>query len=306
VDVSTDVVIGQMLTDAGAQLAAHYTPGGPVMENIYGFQFGDDPVPAVTRLTNEILQMQQKYPDRPAMVGETGWATMGADSRYDKAKSGLPNAILYYKALYPIIRSCSIPTLVFEPYDQPTKGGSYLIGNSELAEQHYGVLSFNNTAKSASLLPNPSSSFKDYDTAQGSVFTFTGGLVGTTPKPDAIKFSTKPLDGTTAQTTTAKPVYLYDALGNLILVWPSVTLYGPSPFESEINLYPSNGGPACTNSVRQVNDKPLFTPQGAPLRGAFAGGDWLTNGTGLANCPGVNWTGGTSNISANVFLPTDF
>src|SRR5262249_1488239 len=138
------------LKPEGAQIAAHFTPGGPVMENIYGFQFGDDPEPAVQRLSTEIQNMQTMYPDRPAMVGETGWATLGADSRYAQAKSGLPNAISYYQALYPYIGTCSIPTLVFEPFDQPTKAGSYLMGNSELAEQHYGVLSFNNTAKSRS------------------------------------------------------------------------------------------------------------------------------------------------------------
>ena len=53
VDVSTDVVIGQMLTPAGMELAAHFTPHAPVMENIYGFQFGDDPAPAVMRLRKE-------------------------------------------------------------------------------------------------------------------------------------------------------------------------------------------------------------------------------------------------------------
>jgi hypothetical protein len=226
--------------------------------------------------------------------------------RYNKAKADLPNAIAYYQALYPTIRTCSISTLVFEPYDQPTKGGSYLIGNSELAEQHYGLLSFNNTAKSRSLLPNPGPSYKDYDTSQGSIFTITGGLVAGNPKPDTIKFSTTPLDGTTSQTITSKPIYLNDALGNLILFWPSLTLYGPSPFASQLSLSPSNGSPVCTNAVKQVNNKPLFDAQGGALRAAFAGGDWISNGTGLANCPGVNWTGGTSNISANVFLPTDF
>jgi exo-beta-1,3-glucanase (GH17 family) len=133
VDVSSGLVIGQALTAAGKQLAAHFTPHGPVMENIYGFQFGDDPVPAVQRLSAEINEMETAYPDRPAMVGEPGWATAGADSRYPAAKSCPSNATPYFNALYPCIQQCGFPTLVFESYDQPAKGGSYLAGNNELA-----------------------------------------------------------------------------------------------------------------------------------------------------------------------------
>ena len=91
---------------------------------------------------------------------------------------------------------------------------------------------------------------------------------------------------------------------NLVLFWPALTLYGPTPLQSQVTLYHSDGSKACTNTVEQVNTSPLFE-NGVPTRGAFAGGDWETNGS-LPDCPGVNWVGGTSNISANVFLPTDF
>jgi len=304
VDVSADVVIGQMLTPEGMELAAHFTPHAPVMENIYGFQFGDDPAPAVERLRDEVAKLQHQYPDRPAMVGETGWATAGADSRYPKAKPGLPNTIDYFKGLYPYVRACSVPTLAFESHDQPAKPGDYLTGVSELAEQHYGLLLFNNTTKDLSLLPGPTSAFKNYNTSHGSIFVFSGGFADDhQPAPDIIKITFTKIDGS-SDTSTFKPTYLNDAAGNLVLFWPALTLYGPTPLESQATLYHSDGFEACTNAVERVNTSPLFD-HGVPTRGAFAGGDWQTNGH-LSDCPGVNWQGGTSNISANVFLPTDF
>jgi len=305
VDVATDVVIGQMLTPAGMELAAHFTPRAPVMENIYGFQFGDDPAPAVTRLSEEVRDLQKQYPDRPAMVGETGWATAGADSRYPKAKgkATLANAIDYFKSLYPYARACSVPTLAFESYDQPAKPGDYLTGVDELAEQHYGLLLFDNTVKDMALLPGPTSKFKNYDTSQGSIFIFSGGLVDGQPAPVTIKTTFTQINGS-SETATFEPTYLNDAAGNLVLFWPALTLYGPTPLDSQVTLYHSDGAKACSNSVKQVNTSPLFE-NGVPVRGAFAGGDWETNGS-LPDCPGVNWVGGTSNISANVFLPTDF
>jgi exo-beta-1,3-glucanase (GH17 family) len=184
VDVSTDVVIGHMLTPAGMELAAHFTPHAPVMENIYGFQFGDDPAAAVTRLSDEVTKLQKQYPDRPVMVGETGWATAGADARYPKAKgkATLPNAIDYYKGLYPYVQACSVPTLTFASYDQPAKPGDYLTGVDELAEQHYGLLLFNNTVKDMALLPGP---------------TLTSRI--TTPARDLCSSSTAVLSVTTSR-----------------------------------------------------------------------------------------------------------
>jgi hypothetical protein len=301
------VVIGQMLTPAGMEIAAHFTPHAPVMENVYGFQFGDDPAPAVKRLSDEIAKLQKQYPDRPAMVGETGWATAGADSRYPKAagKATLPNAIDYFKDLYPYARACSVPTLAFESYDQPTKAGSYLTGVDELAEQHYGLLLFDNTVKDMAPLPAPTSDFKNYDTSQGSIFIFSGGFdKDGKPAPATIKITYTRIDGS-SQTSTFEPVYLNDAVGKSVLFWPALTLYGPTPLESKVTLYHSDGSVACSNTVVRVNTAPLFE-NGAPQRGAFAGGDWQTEGTKVPGCTNVNWKGGTSNTSANVFLPTDF
>jgi exo-beta-1,3-glucanase (GH17 family) len=304
VDVSTDVVIGQMLTLAGMELAAHFTPHAPVMENIYGFQFGDDPAPAVERLRDEVAKLQKQYPDRPAMVGETGWATEGADSRYPDAKPGLPNAIDYFKGVYPYARACSVPTLAFESYDQPTKSGKYLGDVHELAEQHYGLLLFDNTVKDMALRPGPTPEFKNYDTSQGSIFIFNGGLVDNQPAPATITIEFTKIDGS-SEKATFKPVHLNDAAGHLVLFWPALTLYGPTPLHSQVTLYHSDGAKACSNTVEQVNTAPLFE-NGAPTRGAFAGGNWQINGPNVPDCPSVNWKGGTSNISANVFLPTDF
>jgi hypothetical protein len=303
IDVSSDMVIGQMLTNEGISLAQHFTPHAPVMENIYGFQFGDDPVPAVQRLRDEVAKLQKQYPDRPAMVGETGWATAGADSRYPDAKPGLTNAIDYFKGLYPYARACSVPTLAFESYDQPAKPGDYLTSVNELAEQHYGLLLFDNTMKDTSLLPGPTSAIKNYNTSQGSIFIFNGGLVDDKPRPDTIKIKYTKIDGS-QETSTFKPIYLNDAAGKLLLFWPALTLYGPTPLESQVTLFHSDGTEACTNTVEKVNTAPLFE-NGVPVRGAFAGGNWQANGH-LPDCLGVNWVGGTSNISANVFLPTDF
>jgi hypothetical protein len=84
IDLSSATVIGQMTKPPGEQLSAAYTPGAPIIENIYGAQFPisqvKTPADAVTFLKERVDAIQLAYPNNPAMVGETGWWTQGQDA----------------------------------------------------------------------------------------------------------------------------------------------------------------------------------------------------------------------------------
>ena len=125
VDLSSATVIGQMSTAPGKALAAAYPPGSPVIENIYPQQFAgvNTPAAAFANLRTAVVKMQSNYPNRSAMLGETGWWTAGQDAGYQNATlvGTLPDAVNYYKLVYPYVRTCSVPTLIFEFLDQPTK-----------------------------------------------------------------------------------------------------------------------------------------------------------------------------------------
>ena len=148
VDISTCVQIGQMSLPAGQILVQEFTPGAPVVENIYPFQFGDPPTD-LSRIQDRVAALQSAYPSHPVMIGETGWPTQGTytDSANHTFTGNLADAQQYYKVLYPYLRSAHIPTLIFEVYDQPSKVTSdNTLSNSE---QNYGVFHINNTMKDA-------------------------------------------------------------------------------------------------------------------------------------------------------------
>ena len=73
-DVSTCTQVGQMTSASGHLLAQEFTPGAPVVENIYPFQFGDCPTD-LSLLQQRVEALQAAYPANPVMIGETGWPT---------------------------------------------------------------------------------------------------------------------------------------------------------------------------------------------------------------------------------------
>ena len=181
IDLSSATVIGQMTESPGLQLATAYTPGAPIIANIYGAQFLQvkTPADAVTFLKTRVNDIQLKYPNNPAMVGETGWWTQGQDAGYEASKrvGTLADAKAYYQELYPYLTSCSVPTLIFEAFDQPQKGPSSKKANPPgalEAEQYYGVMNAFNTAKDKALLPNPAPNYRTIlETAKAALFTFS-------------------------------------------------------------------------------------------------------------------------------------
>ena len=75
-DISTCVQIGQMSLPAGQTLVPEFTPGAPVVENIYPFQFGDPPTD-LSKIEGRFTALRAAYPSHPFMLGETGWPTQG-------------------------------------------------------------------------------------------------------------------------------------------------------------------------------------------------------------------------------------
>jgi hypothetical protein len=115
IDVSSATGIGQMTSGEGKKLAGEYTPGAPIIENIYGAQFSSvkTPADAVTFLKTNVNRTQLEDPNNPAMIGETGWWTQGQDAGYQASTrvGTLADAKAYLEDLYPYLRTCSVPTL---------------------------------------------------------------------------------------------------------------------------------------------------------------------------------------------------
>ena len=314
VDISTCVQIGQMSLPAGQILVQEFTPGAPVVENIYPFQFGDPPTD-LGRIQDRVAALQSAYPSHPVMIGETGWPTQGTytDSANHTFTGNLADAQQYYKVLYPYLRTAQIPTLIFEVYDQPSKVTSdNTLSNSE---QNYGVFHINNTMKDAGntdMLPNSAYVQKPiYDTSAAGVFTFIG-VEHRDPNNNNLITSFSPKEITLTLTNpngfsltrTYKPFAMKTALNGEQMVWPSLNLYpGSTAAIAFTNDFGQNI--ACTNTVASINLTPRPNPPGADFP-AFSGGLWTNQGVTCPGCSKVDW-GNNSGINAqNIFLHPDF
>lgn len=310
-DVSTCVQVGQMSLPAGHTLALEFTPGAPVVENIYPFQFGDLPTD-LSRIQGRFTALQTAYPTRPFMLGETGWPTQGTytDSGGHTFTGTLADAQQYYRVLYPYLRSAQIPTLIFEVYDQPSKVTSdNTLSNSE---QNYGVFHIDNTMKDAGnndMFPNSLYVQKAiYDTAAAGVFTFIGasqsaGGVVTSFTPKAITITLTNPNGFTL-TRTYKPFAMNTALNGEQMVWASVNLYaGSTAAIAFINDFSENI--ACTNTVASINLTPRPNPPGADFP-AFSGGLWTNIDVSCPGCSLVDWGHNDAINAQNIFLHPDF
>jgi exo-beta-1,3-glucanase (GH17 family) len=316
VDLSSATVVGQMTTPPGIQLASAFTPGAPVIENIYGAQFSSvkTPADALTFLQNRINALQSQYmtAQRPAMIGETGWWTNGQDANYEAATrvGTLADAKAYFQLLYPYLQACSVPALIFEAYDQATKGPAGLKPNppgAREAEQKYGVMNAYNTAKDRALLPAPAPGYQDHpETQNAALFTFSPTQdistappmtfgVGRAGQASYTKITVKPLNMVTLTGTTA--------------VWPTFNL---TPL-SKIYLFraASDQTDQCRNSVTSI----YTTPQQGPLGvvPAYSGGTWYHQGLSALGClaytpTNVNWGTGASpsTLAQNVSLAAGF
>ena len=343
--LSSATTFGQMITTQGQMLAQSYPAGSPVIEDIYPPQFScvsppqmgqqkppvcavnscnvTPPSDAVGFLKAEVNCMQTTYACpgsmcRPAMIGETGWWTAGQDAGYQASwrVGKLADAVAYYKCLYAYLKASSIPTLIFEAYDQPIKGPTNGTLDTPEAEQNYGVLSYNNQAKNTVLLPNPKNYKNPPNTGNAAVFTF---VVTPTPSPlPAMTFGVQQPWETQPTKVTVQPfAEITNTNGGTMNVWPTFNLYAPAMnggTGSQITLYPSGSTcPAkCTNSVKSVytTSQVLSCLTALP----FSGGIWTAPGQGCTctNYAYVNWGNGDScangvaQYGQNVFLPNVF
>lgn len=314
-DVSTCTQIGQMTSASGHLLAQEFTPGAPVVENIYPFQFGDLPTD-LSRLQQRVEALRAAYPANPVMIGETGWPTRGTFTTKDGTHTytgNLADAQQYYRVLYPYLRSAQIPTLIFEVYDQPSKDTTNnTLGDSE---QNYGVFRINNTMKDPAktdMYPNSAYTHKPkYDTSLAAVFTFNGlehrapgnPNIITDFSPTAITINLTDPSGFNLN-RTYKPFAMKTASGNQQMVWPSINLY---PGSATAISFTSNVGQAiaCTNKVVSVNTTPRPNPPGADFP-AFSGGVWTYRQLTCTACPKVDWGDGTGITAQNIFLHPDW
>jgi hypothetical protein len=314
VDVSTCVQIGQMSLPAGQTLALEFTPGAPVVENIYPFQWGDRPTD-LSRIQGRVAALQALYHTHPVMIGETGWPTQGTydDGAGHIFAGNLADAQEYYRTLYPYLRSAQIPALIFEVYDQPSKVTSdNTLSNSE---QNYGVFHINNTMKdpgNTDMYPHHQYVQKpQYDTSAAGVFTFIG-LEHRDPVNNNIITGFSPAEITVALTNpngftltrTYKPFAMKTAANGEQMVWASVNLYqGSTAAVSFTNDFSQHI--ACTNTVASVNLTPRPNPPLADFP-AFAGGLWINQGFACPGCSKVDWGNNTGINAQNIFLHPDW
>jgi exo-beta-1,3-glucanase (GH17 family) len=326
VDVSHSSFIGQMSAE-GRELVPHFTPGAPVIENLYPAQFSKKTVPdakaAIGMLKEAVNKLQNAYQtDHPAMIGETGWWTAGWDGSYqaNDRQGTLADAQAYYKDLYQgpdsYVRSCAVPTLIFEAFDEPAKPprGANQPNQSVLAEQHYGVMDAFNTAKGGpinpgqndGLLPHPRPDYKDHpETRNAAEFKFVlSPYPGSLDQAKPMTFGIKNPGDQQSRKITVKPI----DIPNLDPTkpgagWPAFNLQ----VNSEVSIYRNvrDSEPLCSNTVIAIDN----TVQGSVP--AFTGGTWKsTKAEGCARYPDpdVNWGRENvydENVYMNPIIPTN-
>lgn len=316
VDLSSATVIGQMTSAPGIQLASAFTPGAPVIENIYGAQFSSvkTPADALAFLQSRINALQSQYmtAKRPAMIGETGWWTNGQDANYEAATrvGTLADAKAYFQLLYPYLKACSVPALIFEAYDQGTKtpaGPKPNPPGAREAEQKYGVMNAFNTAKDMALLPAPAASFQNHpETQDTALFTFILTQDIRTAPP--MTFGVGRVGESSYAKITLKPLNMVTPTGTTP-VWPTFNLLQ----YSKIYLFRAAGDPTeqCRNSVTSIYATPQQFQTG-PVP-PYSGGTWYHQGASALGClaytpTNVNWGTGASlsTLAQNVYLAAGF
>jgi len=106
----------------------------------------EDAVPWVERQLDAIRAV---HPDRPVVIGETGWATARGDEgdqgRLMKGETSEAAQARYFEALHAWVARTRMPTFWFEAFDENWKGGA----NPDDAEKHWGLYRADRTPKAA-------------------------------------------------------------------------------------------------------------------------------------------------------------
>jgi exo-beta-1,3-glucanase (GH17 family) len=104
---------------------------------------------AVPWLAAQVEAVRAAHPDRPVVIGETGWATSVADhgeqATLIKGAAGEAEQAAFYAALREWVVAQGVTTFVFEAFDENWKGGD----DPAEVEKHWGLYRADRTPKPA-------------------------------------------------------------------------------------------------------------------------------------------------------------
>ena len=104
---------------------------------------------AVPWMETQYEAIRALHPDRPVVIGETGWATRrnneGDQGRLMKGALGEAEQAAFVRALRAWVARSRVPTFTFEAFDENWKGGP----DPDEVEKHWGLFRADRTPKAA-------------------------------------------------------------------------------------------------------------------------------------------------------------
>ena len=104
---------------------------------------------ALAWLQEQCAACREYHPERPVLIGETGWATSVADhgeqAKLIKGVPGEAEQALFYDEVRDWVRQEPVTVFIFEAFDENWKGGDDPVE----VEKHWGVFRADRTAKVA-------------------------------------------------------------------------------------------------------------------------------------------------------------
>lgn len=104
---------------------------------------------ALSWLDAQVREIAAFHPDRPVVLGETGWATsvhdVGEQAELIKGRPGEVEQATFYRDLRAWTERTGVTTFVFEAFDEAWKGGPH----PAEVEKHWGLFRSDRSAKAA-------------------------------------------------------------------------------------------------------------------------------------------------------------
>ncbi len=130
------------------------SPGGATVAaqidfiTVHGYAMWDNHgiADAISFLDKQIDAVKSNIPNKPIVVGETGWASFATDAQIVNAigeEGNEGNQKRYFDEILAWSQEKKITTFLFEAFDEPWKGGANVCS----AETHWGVFDKNRKAK---------------------------------------------------------------------------------------------------------------------------------------------------------------
>ena len=98
---------------------------------------------ALSYTKDNYYSVANKYPDKPVIITEAGWATNSNGRGIDPANVGEQQQLTYLQDLLNWVDKERIMTFVFEAFDEPWKGSSEPLE----PEKHWGLYNVDRKAK---------------------------------------------------------------------------------------------------------------------------------------------------------------